>query len=226
MISPDMVKVYVGNPHRIFHINCQSLKESNLLFQSMKRDSDGWYLMNPRLSDIDVNEFSSVAEYLDHLEFKPNLLDEGTNFARLENISSQPQRSETIVQCGVLYNLAKKLELAGLQSLCFRKFKALGTLPPRELLLVLRLVFLTDPLTTEPAHDYLIDYVADHYYQVWKAESTGLLGVLMEHPQLAKAVHRRLAGFSEVKEDDLTDFEEKFEEKFGDLEEPLFMPEN
>lgn len=221
-----MVRVYVGNPHRDFIVNYHSLKESNLLFQSLKRDGDGWYLMNPRLSDVIVNEFSCVAEYLDHLEFKPNLLDEGTSFERLENISSQQQRSDTIVQCGVLYNLAEKLELAGFQNLCFRKLKALGTLPPQELLLVVRLVFITGVLKKEPAQDYLIGYIADHYYRIWKAESKGLLAVLMEYPELAKAVHKRLAGISDLKEDDLTDFKEKFEEKFEDLEESLFLPED
>ena len=221
-----MVRVYVGNPHRDFIVKYNSLNESNLLFQSLKHDGDSWYLMNPKLSDINVNEFSCVAEYLDHFEFKPNLLDEGTNFSRLENISSRQQRSDAIVQCGVLYNLAEKLELAGLQNLCLRKLKALGPLPPQELLLVVRLVFFSGPLKEEPAQDYLVDYLADHYYGIWKAESKGLLAVLMEYPELAKAVHKRLGGVSELKEDDLACFKEEFEEKFGNLEEPLFLPEN
>ena len=90
--------------------------------------------------------------------------------------------------------------------------------------MVVRLVFSNGPLTEEPAQEYFVGYIADHYYQTWKAESQGFLAILMEYPELARAVHRRLARASDFKEDDLTDFKEKFEEKFEGQEEPLFLP--
>lgn len=63
--------------------------------------------MTPILSSISATDFRGVAAYLNHSDYEPHLLDEGTNSARLENISTPEEKSNVVVQSGTLYGLGK-----------------------------------------------------------------------------------------------------------------------
>ena len=191
--SPDLIKVYVGNPHSVFAIKYESLRQqSKLLFDGVRLQGKEWYLMHPVLSELSALDFGSVAEYLNHSEFKPNLLHEGTDRERLENMNSEDDMSAAIIQCGYLYGIAQKLELPGLQDLCFRKLKALPALPSEELVLIAKRMFSSWQFNDRAVRDYFVECIAKKYYTLWEEDSKDFRTLLTGCSELAMAIHKRL----------------------------------
>ena len=63
----------------------------------MLKDENGeGCIMSLVLSSLQPANFTSVAEYLDHSEYKPYLLDGGTDYARLEKSETLEQSSEAL----------------------------------------------------------------------------------------------------------------------------------
>ena len=194
-----MTSIYIGNPYKIFPVKLSSLQQSPLLQGSLKSQGNEFYIMNPILSDLDAQQFVSIAEYLNHSEYSPKLLERGTIDERLENVSSKKMRSDVLVQCGLLYKLAGKLQLPQMQDLCFQKLKAIKNPPVPELLTVVRLLFPNGHNADDLIHDYVVSYFSEHYYEIWEAESDEFLAVLKEYRGLARSVHERMGRAPKVK---------------------------
>ena len=101
--------------------------------------------MSPLLSSLSPDTFKPIAQYLDYGEYYPNLLDEGTEHARLEDLYSYEQRVEEIQRCGGAYAMAQKLEIGGLRALAFRKLRVLGPWPRGGVLEVVGMVEFSEP---------------------------------------------------------------------------------
>ena len=188
-----MVKVYVGNPHSVFAIKYESLgQQSKLLFDGVRLQGKEWYLMHPVLSQLSVSDFGSVAEYLNHSEFKPNLLHEGTDRERLENMNSEDDMAAAAIQCGYLYGTAQILEIPGLQDLCFRKLKALPALPSEELVLIAKRMLSNWQSNDDEVRNHFVGCIARKYYTLWEEDSKGFRTLLTECKELAMAVHSGL----------------------------------
>ena len=191
LLSVDHVKVYVGNPQKIFIVKKESLEQSALLMHLIRECEGECNIMSPLLSDIDPDDFVAVVEFLDHYEYKPNLLDEGTDYARLERVDTPQQRSATIIQCAVLYGIGDRLMLPYLSELAIRKFKALAPYIPDDLLIITRTFYNSARPVDETLHVFFVDYIADHFYELWETESEIFRMMLQEQKELARDVFAR-----------------------------------
>ena len=88
--------------------------------------------MSPMLSNLNVDDFLPVGQYLERGEYDSNILDEGTEYVRLEMELIEPERGAEVVRCATIYSIAQIFELPGLQTLAFRKLKALAKLEPHQ----------------------------------------------------------------------------------------------
>lgn len=158
MNSPHKVRIFVGNRPQQFFVKTGGLEErSPLLFNMMSHHrAEGSYIMSPLLSSITPEDFQPIAEILDHGEYRPNLLDDGTRWARLENISTNAQRAEELLLSGIRYCHAQQVEMADLQLLIFRKVKLLGDYPAFELLSAVHMWYREDPPDNEEMHEFLL----------------------------------------------------------------------
>lgn len=207
-----MVRVYVGNPHQNFVVKRAGLEESVVLRGMVKYQDNEAYVMSPVLSELQAPDFTSVAEYLDHAEYKPNLLDEGTDYARLEGVETAPQHFEAICQCGSLYTMADKLDLPGLKDLTVRKFRALVPYTAEAFILMAKLFYCFGCPSDDGLHEFMVTYATDHFYELLEAEAVSFVELLKRHPSLAKAVFRTLGGV-DMKEQEKAKKEEEEEDE-------------
>ncbi len=188
-----MVKLYVGNPQEEFTIKKAGLGASPMLAHLESfHDSIGYYVMSPVLSSLLASDFEPIAQYLDHKEYYPNLLDENTNHARLEDVSGHGQRNQEILRCGIIYSVAHLVELPGLQSLAFRKLKALRPYPSTEFLSVIGLIFRDGISEVEGLRHFVVQYLAEHFNELIKEETERMLELITENAGLARDMFREL----------------------------------
>lgn len=166
--------------------------------------------MSPLLSSISPEDFRTIAEYLDHGEYRPNLLDDGTTWARLENISTDAQRAEELHLSGLRYCHAQQLELSDLQLLIFRKVRALGHYPAFELLSTVNMVYREGPPDNEEMREFFVGHLATHFYELMLEDMARFVEILQGHPELARCIFERLGMGGEVKEE--TKMEEDVDE--------------
>ncbi|MCJ1228064.1 hypothetical protein MMC12_004724 [Toensbergia leucococca] len=137
--------------------------------------------MTPLLREFEVDHFKPVAECLDHGEYRPNLLNENSDHARLENTNTDVERVNELVRCGVVYYLAQMVELPGLQKLDF-----------------FQLVFISTTSADEELHLYLINYIANHYDEILEADSPRFTETMKEHAQLDESIYGKLGVVGQV----------------------------
>ena len=159
------------------------------------------YIMSPLLSSINSEDFKPIAEFLDHSEYRPSLLDDGTPRARLENITTDAQRAEELHLSGIRYCHAQQLELTDLQLLIFRKVKVLGHYPAFELLSAVHMFYREGPPDNEEMHEFFVSHLADHFYELLLEDMARFVEMLQGHPELARCIHERLGMGGGVKEE-------------------------
>ena len=230
-----MVRIFVGNPYRDFIVRRVGVEQSALLRDMIKYQNNEAYIMSPVLADLLPSHFESVSEYLDHGEYKPNLLDEGSKYARLEMVETPNQSFEAIIQCGHLYTISGQLELPRLQNLVIRKFKALLPYTAEDFLLITKLFYCFGPPSDGSLHDFIVKYAADHFYELWGAASKPFMELLELHESLARDIYRRLGGLlnnkeakavaekNEEKDDDFVIVSDELVKVKVEAEEPLFV---
>lgn len=155
--------------------------------------------MSPLLSSLDSHDFLPVGQYLERGEYNPNILDEGTEWVRLEDDVTHEQHSMEVVRCGTIYSLAQTLELPGLQDLAFRKLKALGKQEPYHPLAILCVVEVVFENGDENLCDYLVHYLADNYWGIVLAEAKKIAEVMQANSELSKGVFGLLGGICPFK---------------------------
>lgn len=192
--SPSKVMIYVGNPHKKFRAKRSRLNASPLLSSlATYHPENGWYLMSPMLSSLDPGDFFPIGQYLERGEYDPNILDEGTDWVRLERDLTDYQGGQEIIRCGTIYSTAQMLELPRLQDLAFRKLKALSKraiLQPFAILCVIELVFASG---REDLRQYLVRYFADNYWEIVLGETVKAAEVMRGDEELAKGVFQTLS---------------------------------
>ena len=197
--SDGKAKVYVGNPHEVLIVKRDGLEQSALLRGLLTHSSrEGWYVMAPLLSGISAHDFKPVADFIDHGEYRPNLLDDATEYVRLENITNEQQRANEILRCGVVYSLAEMIELPNLQRLAFRKLRALGSsfaapFPSFELLSVVQLVFNDTAPKDWEMHSFFVNYIAEHFWNIMEADPLRFAEIMKENEHLSRSVFSKLA---------------------------------
>ena len=202
------VHIYVGNPHSEFTINRSGLDANSPLLARLVNfhPNTGFYVMSPLLSSLSATNFRPIAQYLDHGEYYPKLLNEGSKHPRIEDMESpldedeygNRQRVREISRCGTIYTMALKLELHGLRSLAFQKLKALGPYPAKEFLaLIGKVLFSTGKIGEEKEGDeprgFVIKYLAENFCELVRKETEKMLNIIEDEGELARDVFRRLA---------------------------------
>ena len=171
------------------------LDASPLLSKMVCYDPDnGSYIMSPALSKLDKVNFMPVGQYLERGEYDPNILDEGTEWVRLEmNVSGQ-DASEEVMRCAIIYDIARTLELPGLQDLAFRKLKALAKNEPHQPFAILCVVDHVFRDAKPDMRQYLVDYLAEHLWNLVRQENKKVAEVMEADEDLSKRVFGLLAG--------------------------------
>lgn len=154
--------------------------------------------MSPMLSALDPSDFLPIGQYLTRREYDPNILDDGTEFVRLEKELMGNEGGAEVVRCGDIYITAQMLELPGLQDLAFRKLKALEKSEPHQAFAILTVVETIFDKANEDFKKYLVQYMADHYWDLVLAETIKVAEVMNENEELAQGVFGLLGGRAEV----------------------------
>ena len=173
--------------------------------------------MSPMLSNLPAGNFEPVGEYLERGEYNPNLLDEDTDWVQLEYkyVISKRESAKEVIRCGEIYSIARDLDLPGLQNLAFRKLKALGKQDAHQAFAILSVVELVFGIGKEDIREYLLDYLAVHYWAIMEAAVEKFSQVMQNNDELAKRVFGLLSG--SVKID--TDNQDSGQVKDEDVEE-------
>ena len=178
--------------------------------------------MHPTLSELDRDKFLPVGQYLMRGEYDPNIVDEGTEWVRLETTRGvQEDVSGEAIRSGIIYETARMLEMPGLQDLAFRKLKALGQNGPYEPFEILEVVDHVFKNAQPDMQKYLVEYLAAHFWILVVVENRKLCSVMENDEVLAKMVFGLLAGHPEADLKNEAEENMKVEEPFdGRKDEP------
>ena len=217
-LSPNMVTIFVGNPHIPFGLRRSSLDASPLLSKDLSYDPKiGWYVMSPTLSELDRDKFMPVGQYLMRGEYDPNIVDEGTEWVRLEATRGvQYDVSGEAVRSGIIYDTARTLEMPGLQDLAFRKLKALAQDRPHQPFEILEVVDRVFKAAQPDMKKYLVEYLAEQFWNFVVVENRKFTDVMEADKVLAKRVFGLLAGHPEADLKNEAEENIKVEEPFGE----------
>lgn len=196
-----MVTLYVGNPHQLFKAPLTSIKTSPFLVKHLSHSAaDGSYIMAPALSQLIALNFDPVCEFLHRGEYRPDLLDADTPFARLENTGTRTEVSneQEVYRCGIIYCIASKLELPSLRNLTVKKLKVLEPYFPdfkSEFLGVVGLVYGHGGAGEDKDFDeWMVRRLAEWFGDLMRGTTLEFLEILEDYPELAKRVFGVLAG--------------------------------
>ena len=150
--------------------------------------------MSPILSQLNKDDFLPVGQYLERGEYDPNILDEGTEWVRLVTEVSGPDAAEEVMRCATIYDIARMLELPGLQDLAFRKLKALAKKAPHQPSAILCAADIVFKIAQPNMRQYLVEYLAKHFWSLIMDESRDLAQLMQGNDELRKKVCGLLAG--------------------------------
>ncbi|KAK5147957.1 hypothetical protein LTR04_000731, partial [Oleoguttula sp. CCFEE 6159] len=193
----EIVSILIGKPYRIFQVVKARIERHAYLSYGIEwSDKHGYFISNPTLSAIEPELFEPVADWLNHGEYHPFLVDDGTPFAQLQGLASRLQKADEVLRCGLTFAIAGQVELAELQDLAVRKLRALHPYAPLQILQAAHVVFKAPcgPHRADAAMRTLLeDHLVDAFYDLMKDEPANLHMVMTEHAALAERVHARLA---------------------------------
>ena len=180
--------------------------------------------MSPVLSKLDKVDFMPVGQYLERGEYDPNILDEGTEWVRLETNASGQDAGEEVMRCAIIYDIARTLELPGLQDLAFRKLKALAKNEPHQPFAILCVVDHVFKRAQADMKQYLVEYLAEQHWHLVRQESQKIAEVMEADEELGKRVFGLLAGLPEAEVKNEAEGKMKAEELFGEDKGELGSP--
>ncbi|KAK5015330.1 hypothetical protein BJ546DRAFT_1070412 [Cryomyces antarcticus] len=193
----EIVSILIGKPYRIFQVVKARIERHAYLSYGIEwSDKHGYFISNPTLSAIEPELFEPVADWLNHGEYHPFLVDDGTPFAQLQGLASRVHKADEVLRCGLTFAIAGQVELAELQDLAVRKLRALHPYAPLQILQAAHVVFKAPcgPHRADVAMRSLLeDHLVDAFYDLMKDEPANLHMVMTEHAALAERVHARLA---------------------------------
>ena len=172
--------------------------------------------MSPALSQLDKVNFMPVGQYLERGEYDPNILDEGTEWVRLESNVSGHDAGEEVMRCGVIYDIARSLELPGLQDLAFRKLKALAKNESHQPFAILCVVDHVFKDAQPDMRQYLVEYLAEQFWDLVTQENKKIVEVMKANEDLEKRIFGLLTGPPEAEVKNVAEEKMKDERLFGE----------
>ncbi len=189
--SYESVKLYVGQPSTIFRVAKDAVAQSPVLEKVLCHEpGEGWYIMSPMLSKFDAKVFRSVVDFLTTANYYHSLV--GTP-VRVRSLTSQGARAAYILRNGLVYQIAGRLQLRALQDLVAETLRVLSTHPATEFLTIATTISAPGAAEDAPIWQVLVDHIADHYWDLQKADSKRFLEVMMACPELDRRVTARRA---------------------------------
>ena len=205
------VSIYIGNPWEIVKVPLGLLDGSPFLQRELKHDSASGYqcrVMSPLLSKLTIGDFQPVTEFLACHEYHPRILDEGTPFACLQNITTNKGRRDEMMRCGTVYCVSHDLEMPTLGQLAIRKLKVLepACRSVKEFLTVAGMIFRRsggNDVGDDGAavRAWLTNRLADRFWEFIMAETQTFVNVLKDNEELTKGVFGILSRDGEVKKE-------------------------
>ncbi|KAI9871572.1 MAG: hypothetical protein M1830_002732 [Pleopsidium flavum] len=191
----EKVQIYVDNPFKIFVISKENVKQSPLLKSLLSyQPSEGWCIMSPVLSRFHAKAFEAVVEYLNGAEYTPRLLNDGKADVRLENITTNSAKAAQVLNSGILYCMAGKLQLRAMKDLALRKLRVLSPYPPSMFIPIVGLVFQHGCARDDvEIRELLVEHIAEDYWELQKKEPRQFMEVMTTFPELDASVTARRA---------------------------------
>ena len=180
----------------VIRITRSKLSASPKLQDLLHRDSEsGWFVMSPLLSSMTKVEFEPIAHFLQRQEYSPNLLDDGTDYVRLERPFTSEELGQEIERSGMIHSNAQQFKIEALQNLSFRKLKVLATSDePFPLISILNVIQEVFEVASAELRQFLIQYLAQSFWEFVDLETQKTKEVMQQMKTLAKGVHAILAG--------------------------------
>jgi len=152
--------------------------------------------MSPVLLRFHSKAFEAVVEFLNSAEYTPRLVNENKADVCLENVKTQTARAAQVLNSGILYCMAGKIQVQAMQDLVLRKLRVLKPYPPSEFIAIVGLVFQHGSARNDgEIRQLLIDYIAEHYWDLQKKEPKQFMEVMTTFPELdAGVTARRVKG--------------------------------
>ena len=150
--------------------------------------------MSPVLYSLTKEQFEPIAHFLQRQEYSPNLLDDGTDYARLERTFTSKGRGQEIERSGMIHALAKQFEIEGLQKLSFKKLKTLAisseAFPIVSILNVIHDVY---NVASPDLQDFLVQYLAQRFWDFVDFETQKTKRIMQSMYKVAEGVYAALA---------------------------------
>ncbi|CAC9887640.1 hypothetical protein D6D17_04054 [Aureobasidium pullulans] len=138
--DPLKVNIYVGQEEKLFIVDRAVVQNYSQVMKHIKGDRHtGFEIKDSLFEKWQPSVFESVVSWLNTADYKPRLI-EGKH-PHLEDIKSVGQFDEAAEAASKLWNIARKLQLTGLQELLYRKIEVQSPLSTNTLLIMTRLVF-------------------------------------------------------------------------------------
>ena len=158
--------------------------------------------------DIQKDRFEPIAQYLRQNDFHPRFAKAITTDRFEVPIFMPEQRDEAAQYIAMIYNTAAKIQFEDVQKVCLRKLRLLDSLSTKSVLLVARVVHMTEKYGAEVEElmlEWLADQVAGRFLKLVESASMTLSRVLKEDVGLSKRVYEKLAQNPEIGAGDLDD---------------------
>ncbi|KAI4697638.1 uncharacterized protein J4E84_000770 [Alternaria hordeiaustralica] len=202
--SKEFVQVLVGPDQEVYNLQISCLwdrpyfrdsKQGLLLIDH--NDAGMWELKHPALVDINPEDFTFIAEYLESDGFGHRNPQEGE------------ETNEAFAQCVAAWITAEKLGMWDMLEHVAEKLKGIqpGML---EVLVFCRHVYAEDAtsLSQDDVRDYLAVYIVEHWWTYWGDDHLrpNFMELLQQFPQLDRDVNERRGPVLEERIDQSQDY--------------------
>ena len=146
--------------------------------------------MLPILNSTSWDEFSEIYDFLRYGTFGPKLDSFGS-----QNASDQTKERLAFTHkpemntFGLFYDLARKLEIPGLQGLIFEKLKLLVPFRPVDLLYVVDDFFNGGDSRVQ---EWLIEYIAEHFFELMRLDGITFADKVQQNKNLSYWIFKRM----------------------------------
>ncbi|KAL8980712.1 MAG: hypothetical protein Q9205_004286 [Flavoplaca limonia] len=194
-VAFNKIKIYVDNPYVIYSVKANSLDEASPFLASYCHGSTGdCYIMTPWLTTISADDFRLIVEFVESGEYHPYIIDAGTDRAHLAGVSNVEDKKMEVLKCGVVYTLARQLNMPKLQALVISKLRTLQPYPAEELIAMTDLAFGSGLSEEDGLDKLLVSYIAGHYFDLSTAATSLFNKLLTANGHLRSQVFAMMAG--------------------------------
>lgn len=187
----DEVILYLDDPPTKVRITREAALRIPYLVRNLATDPDTaqTVVSGEVLSNLTVDEFLPIAQFLESGEYDPELLE--TKPPHLKGVRSEGQHEAAALAAGALWNRAKDLEFTDMMVLVKRKIEAQWPLAPDVLLMFTRLVFFTEIKESRvemELRDLVKRDIGARFFELLECESLALARLLRAEPEITGAL--------------------------------------